>query len=452
LAAQVYAHSQAEALLEDGLRLTQVDDDESLSATLLVIDNVLKACGRVDEAEGRLIALLEKTQEAGFQSLYCQALGSLGDLLLRTGRANEARPIFCRAIDGFDELGNVDAVAETRRRMGLVHHVQGRYQAALSDYEDALGLARQVGALAVARRSLGSIANLHSETGEYKLALAFFSEAIASSNEDDDRRMVNSFIANTGLVHYRLGQYPAALAHYQRSLALARELGDWPGVGHDLGSIGLVHLERGLPERALAFFVEALKIAREVEDRRLEAAWLGNLAWVRWKQRSVELALDLSAEALEIAREVGDSEQEAMWLHSLGLIQERLAQKISARDYQTKALEIAHATENRNQEVRVLVALSRLDRLDGRRPEALAWLERASAMPQKTVFRLVSGAYHCERSWLALASNEPARPSFDQAREIADALELTPGADLRVALEELSQALDGQNGQTDGLG
>lgn len=108
----------------------------------LLIGMLEMNAGRVDEAERRFKASLERDESAN-------ALLQLGRLLERTGRPEEARPYYARALELIPDNTLSDSLhrAEVLEHMGDVAGAQGRrremiqyYETALSSWSEAVGL------------------------------------------------------------------------------------------------------------------------------------------------------------------------------------------------------------------------------------------------------------------------------------------------------------------------
>jgi tetratricopeptide (TPR) repeat protein len=94
--------------------------DPEVATAMNNLGSVVGAQGRLPEAEGyirKALALFEETLgNAHERTASCAA--NLADLLTATGRAAAARPLYERAMKTYEQLGQREAAADIRARMG----------------------------------------------------------------------------------------------------------------------------------------------------------------------------------------------------------------------------------------------------------------------------------------------------------------------------------------------
>ncbi|WP_298364746.1 tetratricopeptide repeat protein, partial [Azospirillum sp.] len=167
--------------------------------------------------------------------------------------------------------------------------------------------------------SLSNLDLAHASLGETQRTIDTYEQALGIAREIGDRRGEGHHLVNLGLAHAALGEIRRAIDFHQHALAIAREIGDRRGEGRILGNLGLAHADLGDTRRAIDFYEQALVIAREIGDRRGEGRILGKLGLAHADLGETWRAIDFHQQALVIAREIGDRLGEERILGDLGL-------------------------------------------------------------------------------------------------------------------------------------
>ncbi|MDT9313476.1 CHAT domain-containing protein, partial [Limnospira sp. Paracas R14] len=128
--------------------------------------------------------------------------------------------------------------------------------------------------------TLNNIGAVYSDIGQPQQALTYFQQALPILREVSDRRQEATTLNNIGFVYSAIGQPQQALTYLQQALPISREVSDRAGEATTLNNIGLVYRAIGQPQQALTYYQQALTISREVRDRAGEAATLNNIGAV----------------------------------------------------------------------------------------------------------------------------------------------------------------------------
>ncbi len=182
---------------------------------------------------------------------------------------------------------------------GVLAEAQGDQPRAAAHYEEALGLARQLGNEFAIAFSLHGLASVAYDQGDVPRATALYEEALGRFRQLDRPRGIAASLSHLGAVAHEQGDLPRAAELHAEAAALFREGGHRPGVAGALTALGTVAEDQGDYERAAAFHSEALALAEELGDRLGIADVLGNLSAVarHWEARPVRAARLLGAAA-----------------------------------------------------------------------------------------------------------------------------------------------------------
>ena len=264
------------------------------------------------------------------------------------GRYEAALTFFEEALVIRRDVGDRAGVGATFNNIGLVYAAQGRYEAALTIYEEALAIRRDVDDRAGEGDTLNNIAGVYYAQGRYEAALTTYEEALTISREVGDRAGEGTTLNNIAAVYYAQRRYEAALTTYEEALAIRHDVGDQSGEGTTLSNIALVYYAQGRYEAALTTYEEALAIRRDVGDRAGEATTLNNIALVYQAQGQYEAALKTNEEALVIVRDVGDRVGEGTTLNNLGTIYHAQERNLDAIQYYEQAVAVFESIRSRS--------------------------------------------------------------------------------------------------------
>ncbi len=218
------------------------------------------------------------------------------------------------------QLGDLRLKMDSVGNLGTVYRNIGRYQQAITCYEQALAIAREVGDRPNEGVWLGNLGNCYADLGQTARAIDYYKEALAIAREVGNRLNEGTCLGNLGSGYSELGQTTRAIDYFEQDLAIAREVGDRSGEGITLGNLGTSYSNLGQTTRAIDYYEQALAIAHKVGDRPAEGTWLGNLGIYYSNLGQTTRAIDYHKQALIIAREVEDWPGEGRHLGNLAEI------------------------------------------------------------------------------------------------------------------------------------
>ena len=163
--------------------------------------------------------------------------------------------------------------------------------------------------------------------------------------QEQNQRLLLAALTNLALVYQDMGQPERALALYEQALPIRREVGDRAGEAATLTNLAGVYQDMGQPERALALYEQALPIMREVRDRAGEAATLNGLAYLLQAMQQYDASLEAFEQSITIAREILYPAAEVAGLVGASLLLYRhLNRKQEAIAYMERAIAVLEKT------------------------------------------------------------------------------------------------------------
>ena len=220
---------------------------------------VAREFGDVEAGVREFRVALRLARRACSAEREADVLASLGVALVYAGRTAAGLAAFDQAVRRSSGV----MVARVQVRRGQMLFTLGRYQAALVDLRDAVGVLRRAGDLLYTARALNARALAHLSVGLTSRADADFVSAGRLFSEVGQELEAAYTVSNRGLVAFASGDLPAALASFDAAVPRFRLLNV---------PIAVLRTERwgvllaaGLASDALA---EAEDAVREIEQGR----------------------------------------------------------------------------------------------------------------------------------------------------------------------------------------
>jgi tetratricopeptide (TPR) repeat protein len=292
-------------------------------------------------AWGEVVALLagnpgDSATVAADLELVCL----LGEALLRTGQAREARALLAEALPRFRDFGGNPTIRRARNLCGAAHFELGELDDAQVAFSRAAELAQLDGDdLLVARSSnnLGMIANIR---GRYEEALGLYRVALAAYQRVGEAIGYARSLHNIAITYRDTDRLDEADEYEQRAIDGARQAGDESLVAIVMAARADVQLLRGDAPMAEATALHAATLLGQVPDpaRRADALRVAGLA--RARNGDHARAIQRFDEAVEVASNCGAALIEAESRRARGESRRVLGDRALAREDADAALAI----------------------------------------------------------------------------------------------------------------
>ncbi len=119
---------------------------------------------------------------------------------------------------------------------------------------------------------------MYHDLGDKPKALSYYEQALSLRKQVGDRSGEAITFHNIGRVYHDLGDKPKALSYYEQALPLWKQVGDRSGEATTLNDIGRVYDDLGDKPKALSYYEQALPLWKQVGNRSSEGITLANLA------------------------------------------------------------------------------------------------------------------------------------------------------------------------------
>ncbi|CAF0819431.1 unnamed protein product [Adineta steineri] len=292
--------------LTDYIRKESFPDSEAWDRLGLVLWKM----GQFDKAEDIYQVLLDQTKDEKNKAPFYQQLGSITK---DQGKYQEALTFYEQSLAIYQKTfpSNHPDLAISHNNIGLVHVAMGDYPKALSYYEKALEIKQQ--SLPSNHPSLASSYNnigmVHDEMGDYPKALSYYEKALENWKQSlpPNHPHLASSYNNIGVVHANMGDYPKALSFSEKALEIQQQSlsSNHPDLAASYNNMGRVHYSMGDYPKALSFSEKALEIKQQSlpSNHPSLAMSYNNIGLVHYSMDNYPQALSSHEKALEMRQQ-----------------------------------------------------------------------------------------------------------------------------------------------------
>ncbi len=215
--------------------------------------------------------------------------------------------------------------------LGLALAEQGKYNEAITNYEQALQQSREHH-----RQSeidiLTAMGNAALEQGDYPKALQYQYDSLAVLDKSEEPLRHSIVLANIGRIYIEVEDLDKADNFLGRSILLKKEIADVPGLDTALYNRGIIAYKRGDRKAARKLYTHALEAASSIGSKESQAYIEDALGNIELDEGHVQLAADHFSHSVAIA-----SSLSLRWLWCSSLIGE--GRSLIALKHPEKAIE-----------------------------------------------------------------------------------------------------------------
>jgi tetratricopeptide (TPR) repeat protein len=208
---------------------------------------------------------LAAAREAGDAAGRAYATCGLALGYARSGRMEEAVPLFEDALGQFGELGDRVTQAVIHSSLSWLSERRQRPADMLSHARKAFELYATAGHRLGQVIILNDIGYSYAMLGDYHRALLYCERALAGVQELGEPGSEEPIWDSLGYIHHQLGHHDHAITCYERSIGLCRERADRYNEAITLDHLGDVHRSAGNVGAARRTWALALRILEEMD-------------------------------------------------------------------------------------------------------------------------------------------------------------------------------------------
>ncbi len=362
-------------------------------------------CGRPHRAAQLLPRLRDRIEELASSNEYAITLAELeSELMLAQGHLERAEALARRAIDTWTRLAGAPRVkCGLLANLGQILLHTGRLQDARRIFNEMLSLARGLGQRRIEAQALNALGEVEGRATRYQQAVDCFKQALAIDRDLGDRFATGTKLANLGLTYTALGLYRRAELYLRKALDLHEAIGHPALLNDVMVKLGHVVAELGDPHGAQELLKDAARVALERGDLRTElraknllvAVLLDEAATdqasVSESLRSIEQGRELTLTTLTRAKAAGLRTAQVRSLHNLARIATARAEFGAAINYAQAAVRLVRAGAAPLDGVHSLHLLGSLLKRVDRPKEATSLLREAATSVQARLDDLRDG-------------------------------------------------------------
>lgn len=294
------------------------------------------------------------------------------------GRINEAVESYATAIELADDGNAPHLLAEALRRLAVLHHRRAEADVSADLCHRSYSTAVAIGSEVLAAEALNTLAGFALEEGNIGEACARFHDALNLAGHDQG--LAGKIEQNLGIAANMQGDWSMALQHYRRAQELYERAQDRHGAAIACHNLGMIHADQKCWSEAHRHFVASARLAVAVGDAHIGALALLGQAQVHWAEQRYDAARVDAETALATLSRLDARRDRANAHRILGMIFRDTGRPALAASHLQSALEIAAATQCPLTEADTARELAELHRQQGRRSEAMVWLNRARTL------------------------------------------------------------------------
>ncbi|HKL18610.1 MAG TPA: tetratricopeptide repeat protein [Halalkalibaculum sp.] len=326
-------------------KLQESDEKLAIEALLEQSDsNVLRNPEKAISYAREALALSIQINDANgeIKSLYL-----LGELNIRQGNVEAAKPDFEMGLEISTELGDSKLVAEGFYHLSKLYEVENNFSEAINYLQKALDLYETLGLKTNIAQSYSSFGRMYQQVGNYTEALHYYFRALRINEELDRKLGISIAKTNIGNVYLNTEKFDDALTYFEEALTIDQANDDREGILINTLNIGVAKQKKGLYDEALKDFRSALSIAEELGYKRDEAILLGNIGSTLRQQGNLEQGLTYLFLSLSIRNE--NNYDNAHTLNDISASYLELEDYVQAESFARQAIESSQNSSDLNQ-------------------------------------------------------------------------------------------------------
>ncbi len=308
----------------------------------------------------------------------------------------------------WDEAGDVLAMIRQRAQvnnqkaqtayaldmLGVLAQAQGNWEGARQYYEQALNVARAVGAISAEGRAMGHLADTYLHENNASYAVHLLREALSRLNAAIESEVSTHFVGLLGQALIQSGQENEGNQLLIRALKLAKQMDDRRFERYWSLALGERAMKEGRQEEAHTYYKQALQLFSAPTSTRDYIVALCQLSKASLKVSQYEDALRYAQEVETLSSGLDDSELKTMAQSVLGMALHASGRSAKAIPYLQVAAEAYDTLNDGTEEVETLrhLAAALADIADDE--SAIATYRRAAQQAETHSLRLALAELH----------------------------------------------------------
>ncbi|HRJ40905.1 MAG: CHAT domain-containing protein [Caldilineaceae bacterium] len=314
-------------------------DDSTMAAVVILTARMQNGSLEYDSAHGLLQEALDDLGNTGQEDVEAGLLTELGRTLVYLGDMRTALTHFERALLLHRQVNDAEQQAVVLANMAYIYDAQAEYEKALTNYLAALEAYRRLNAASTTAPSLSqelfqvrspfnqraiynNIGSLYHTLGEDRKAENAYKNALSISQKAADTAGQATALHNLGKLYTDTGDYAKSQTALEEALAIANSRFDPNGSGHILAALGDLSDAQKEYDDALEYYAQAQRLFAGSENGPGAALVDNQIGLTRLKLADYKNAVKHLQKALTFYEGNGYRTDQATVLSNLGFTQE----------------------------------------------------------------------------------------------------------------------------------
>jgi tetratricopeptide (TPR) repeat protein len=213
--------------------------------------------GKIAKAAGffqRALTLFERTRQPQMAGVALMNLGILSNIV---GDHDAGLAHYKRAQSCFEEVGDLNRLAELHHNMGMSFLSKHRLNDAIREFNTSHSLSSTTQNFPLMGLAGLAKANVYYRLRDLPMALKLVNQAIDLFTKSHDRLSLADSYKVKGMIHRDMKSYVAAASFLETSLRINMELGNHLNIAESYSEMGVLESMRNNPAGAVQAFVKA---------------------------------------------------------------------------------------------------------------------------------------------------------------------------------------------------
>ncbi len=286
------------------------------------LDTIVPLCGAAKRIAERNLARkdLSEAERLSFSLSLADALNYLATWEMYSGSVERAHAEYQQALGLARELGDAQLTGQVLSNLGQAVWTAGDLDGAILYFDSAVVVHERIGYDQGVVISRSNIAFIHKLKGRLALALSTFTSLLEKQRALGDEQGIANSLLNLGEIQFKLNEHQESADAYLKALTTFEKLNDERSMAIVYSSLGGVYEHMGEIEKAIAYLNEALLIQTRSNFRVDAGVSHSNLGTLYSRLGKMSLALEELNRSVELFRETGADQNLANSLSSIGMI------------------------------------------------------------------------------------------------------------------------------------
>lgn len=295
--------------------------------------------------------------QTGDSLRIARSLFNVGESYRQLGDNLEAFDHYSRSSKVYKSLKNVEGIADSYDKLGVILRIMGDYANALSYHLKAIEISRKNNYEKGIANALVNSGIVYRNLGKDDISLKQYNEALLIAKKVRDLNAVSIAYVSLGNVYYYRKDFVKALEYYDESLKIS-EMEAYQGENQSgtYNNIGNVYREKRDFTKALLFYNKSLEITETCGDKNNQAVTYKNIGITYSKMGNIQLCTEFLNKSLELANSIKLRRVAKEVLYEFYLLYQQKNNHQKALEYYTAYSAVKDSLFNQNIYIRLALA------------------------------------------------------------------------------------------------